>query len=52
MPLSSTASDYQSGHDSDDPKSNDQADAGVWKRRYFVLQENVNAQTVSKRKAE
>ena len=34
---------------SDNPE--DQVDAGVWKRRYFVLQESVNAQTASKRKA-
>ena len=30
----------------------DQADAGVWKHRYLVLQESLNAQTASKRKAE
>jgi hypothetical protein len=35
---------------SDNPE--DQVDAGVWKRRYHVLQESVNAQTASKRKAE
>ena len=37
---------------SDNPE--DQVSAGVWKRRYhdLVLQESVNAQTASKRKAE
>jgi hypothetical protein len=38
---------------SDGPE--DQEDAGVWKRRYLALQENLNAQSApksSKRKAE
>lgn len=34
--------------DSDDAE--DQATAGVWKRRYLVLQENTKAQNPSKRK--
>jgi len=36
--------------DSDNPEN--QVDAGVWKRKFFVLQESVNAQTASKGKAE
>ena len=35
---------------SDGPE--EQVDAGVWKRRYLVLQETVNSQKTSKRKAE
>jgi hypothetical protein len=38
--------------DSDNEEDQVDAGTGVWKRRYFVLQEKVNAQTASKRKAE
>lgn len=50
-PLSPTGDPRAPG--SDGPEN--EVDAGVWKRRYLALQENVNAQSASKsskRKAE
>jgi hypothetical protein len=65
MPLSSTHHDtssspandqYDSDNPGDQPEDNPgdqpEVNAGIWKRRYHVLQESLNAQTVSKRKAE
>jgi len=47
----SSASPANDSRPSDNTEDQPEVDAGGWKRRFLVLQESVNAQTASKRKA-
>ena len=51
-PPSPAGDPHTPGSDHDDSDDQLNTDPGVWKRRYLVLQERVNAQRPSKRKAE